>query len=62
MHLYITGNDCVIDDGLSDLRYKVIAGNCRGKKRNADQPIVSNSQLHLQKRRKTKEHKKENIS
>ena len=47
---------------IGDINVKAIAGNCRGKKRNADQSILSNSQLHLQKRRKTKEHNKENMS
>jgi len=43
---------------IGDINVKAIAGNCRGKKRSADQPVVGNSQL--QKRRKSNRRNKEN--
>jgi len=43
---------------IGDINVKAIAGNCRGKKRTADQPVVGNYQL--QKRRKSNKRNKEN--
>ena len=45
---------------IGDVNVKAIAGNCRGK-RSADDAALDNSKLHLHKRRKSKQHNKENI-
>ena len=46
---------------IGDVNVKAIAGNCRGK-RSADDAVLDNSsKLHLHKRRKSKQHNKENI-